>query len=795
VFNFQRRNEGSWVGKHAFKKIGVILPKAANVAPNIEGVTSSTASEHTASSSSAAKGVAFPSTENKGIAAPGANVDLTVAPATEGENTAAPSAGVVAPVTEGENAVAPSEGVANMGQFGVDICNTACGKYSGSLDTVGSSTSHAFTPPVTLSAFGTSAAASTQNATAGFVVGSSERTASQRTGATGIPISRLLCDQPSAQPTLGMDTGASTLSLGTYAFRVNGSQRQFGGYSPQYVNSSGSWPQPTSTSDWPVHPLGAFIRATGRQVNVAAEGDIEIDTEGDIEVDAEDAMDERADIFMDKDATDAVMEDCAEAAMDGELIVVMDGDDDNAIMDERTDTAMDDVAEAVAAERAGIAMRETLADRFAPFCASSNFCTGAAHFGAASKQRLGTTQFGAAGSFNSGMASGFALFGAPSSSNSGAGNGFGPSTVYFGGANGFGFGAVQLGATGSINASTVQSGAATNFDTGAVQSGDADGFGAGAAHLGTASEQSSDAAPLGTTNEESLGAALFIAASNAGSGAVNSALRGEPNNAEDPGWDTDGFMAGDTYSRPANGSSSATRYSSDGKFSAGSGYNATTGAESDDVLVPVSGTNMNTALVSESSAYPSNAMAPATSANAAPVPAHGTDAGAAIVLAPDTSANATLALVPSVGSSNSLAPATSISINGVVDSITLLGLSGGTAASTALAGASATDSAPAIGTSTTVYVGESDGIHEYEKTLEASETGLVNRTALLARPQPAEDPEIGEASEMASGPSLVTDAGAAIVSAHGTDAGTTLALAPAPTFGPSGGPIPPIATS
>ncbi|KAJ2014604.1 hypothetical protein IWW57_005836, partial [Coemansia sp. S610] len=290
-----------------------------------------------------------------------------------------------------------------------------------------------------------------------------------------------------------------------------------------------------------------------------------------------------------------------------------------------------------------------------------------------------------------------------------------------------------------------------------------------------------------------LGAALFTAASNAGSGAVNSALRGEPNNAEDSGWDTDGFMAGNTCSRPANGSSSATRYSSDGKFSAGSGSSATTGAESDDALAPVSGADMNTALVSESGAYPSDAMAPATSANAAPVPAHGTDAGAAIVLAPDTSANATLAPVPSIGSSNGLAPATSISINGVVDSITLLGLSGGTAASTALAGASAADSAPAIGTSTTVYVGESDGIHEYEKTLEASETGLVNTTALLARPRPAEDLEISEASEMASGPSLVTDAGAAIVSAHGTDAGATLALAP--IFGPSGGPIPPIATS
>ncbi|KAJ2681941.1 hypothetical protein IWW39_006190 [Coemansia spiralis] len=202
---------------------------------------------------------------------------------------------------------------------------------------------------------------------------------------------------------------------------------------------------------------------------------------------------------------------------------------------------------------------------------------------------------------------------------------------------------------------------------------------------------------------------------------------------------------------------------------------------------------MNTALVLESGAYLSDALVPATSANAAPVPAHGTDAGAAIFLAPDASANATLAPVPSVGPSNSLAPATSISINDVIDSITLLGLSGGTAASTALAGASAADSAPAIGTSMTVYVRESDGIHEYEKMLEASETGLVNRTALLARPQPAKDPEIGEASEMASGPSLVTDAGTAIVSAHGTDAGTTLALAP--TFGPSGGPIPPIATS
>ncbi|KAJ2334680.1 hypothetical protein GGH91_005642, partial [Coemansia sp. RSA 2671] len=92
VFNFQRRNEESWVGEHAFKKIGIILPKAANMTPNTEDVTSSTASEHTASLGSAAKGVAFPSTENKGIAAPGANVDLTVAPATEGENTAAPSA-------------------------------------------------------------------------------------------------------------------------------------------------------------------------------------------------------------------------------------------------------------------------------------------------------------------------------------------------------------------------------------------------------------------------------------------------------------------------------------------------------------------------------------------------------------------------------------------------------------------------------------------------------------------------------------------------------------------------------
>ncbi|KAJ1814254.1 hypothetical protein LPJ60_006095, partial [Coemansia sp. RSA 2675] len=565
-----------------------------------------------------------------------------------------------------------------------------------------------------------------------------------------------------------MDTGASTLSLGTYAFRVNGSQRQFGGYSPQYVNSSGSWPQPTSTSDWPVHPLGAFIRATGGQVNAAAEGDIEIDAEGDIEVDAEDTMDE-------------------------EPIVVMDEDDGNAIMDERADTAMDDVAEAVAAEHDGIAMRETLADRFAPFCAPSNFGTGAAHFGAASKQRLGTTQFGAAGSFNSGMASQFALFGAPSSSNSSAGNGFGPSTVYFGGANGFDASAAQSGAATSFGEVAGQFSAANSYDAGAVPSGGADGFGAGAAHLGTASEQSSDAAPLGTTNEESLGAALFIAASNAGLGAVNSALRGEPNNAEDSGWDTDGFNAGDTCSRPANGSSSATRYSLDGKFSAGSGSSATTGAESDDALAPVSGADMNTALVSESGAYPSDPMAPATSANAAPVPAHGTDAGAAIVLAPDPSANATLAPVPSIGSSNGLAPATSISINGVVDSIALLGLSGGTAASTALAGASAADSAPAIGTSATVYVGETDGIHEYEETLEASETGLVNRTALLARPKPAEDLEIGEASEMASGPSLVTDAGAAIVSAHSTDAGATLALAP--IFGPSGGPIPPIATS
>ncbi|KAJ2016397.1 hypothetical protein IWW57_005528, partial [Coemansia sp. S610] len=564
VFNFQRRNEESWVGEHAFKKVGIILPKAANMTPNTEGVTSSTASRHTASSSSAVKDIASPSTKNKGIAAPGAIVDLTVVPSADDERAAtlaltttallrlSPRArtllrralskstsssltprtdqGVVAPSTEGKNTVAPSEGVANMGQFGVDICNTACGKYSGSLDTVSSSTSHALTSPVTPSAFGTSAAASTQNATAGFVVGSSERTASQRTGATGIPISRLLCDQPSAQPTLGMDTGASTLSLGTYAFRVNGSQQQFGGYAPQYVNSSGSWPQPTSTSDWPVRPLAAFIRAAGGQVNAAAEGDIEIDAESDIEVDAEDTIDE-------------------------EPIVVMGEDDDNAIMDERADTAMDDVAEAVTAEHDGIAMRETLADRFAPFCASSNFGTGAAHFGAASKQRLGTTQFGAAGSFNSGMASQFALLGAPSSSNSSAGNGFGPSTVYFGGANGFDASAAQSGAATSFGEVAGQFSAATSFGEVAVQSGDADSFGAGAAHLGTASEQSSDAAPLGTTNEESLGAALFTAASNAGSGAVNSALHGEPNNAEDSGWDTASVPA----SSPALDSDSSSR--------------------------------------------------------------------------------------------------------------------------------------------------------------------------------------------------------------------------------------------
>ncbi|KAJ2679859.1 hypothetical protein IWW39_006459, partial [Coemansia spiralis] len=141
VFNFQHRNEGSWVGKHAFKKIGVILPKAANMAPNTEDVTSSTASERTASSSSAVKDVTSPSTENKGITTPGAIVDLAVAPSaddervvtpsandncaavpvTEGENTAAPSAvdeHVIAPSTKGKNTVAPSEGVANMGQFG-----------------------------------------------------------------------------------------------------------------------------------------------------------------------------------------------------------------------------------------------------------------------------------------------------------------------------------------------------------------------------------------------------------------------------------------------------------------------------------------------------------------------------------------------------------------------------------------------------------------------------------------------------------------------------------------------------
>ncbi|KAJ2680859.1 hypothetical protein IWW39_006412, partial [Coemansia spiralis] len=193
VFNFQCRNEGSWVGKHAFKKIGIILPKAANVAPNTEGITSSMASRRTALSSSAVKDVASPSTENKGITTPGAIIDLAIAPSaddewvvipstndncaaapvTEGENTAVLSTvneHVIALSTEGKNTVVPSEGVANMGQFGIDICNTACGKYSGSLDTVGSSTLHALTLPVTLGAFGTSATASSQNDMASFVI-------------------------------------------------------------------------------------------------------------------------------------------------------------------------------------------------------------------------------------------------------------------------------------------------------------------------------------------------------------------------------------------------------------------------------------------------------------------------------------------------------------------------------------------------------------------------------------------------------------------------------------------------
>ncbi|KAJ2692579.1 hypothetical protein H4218_006319 [Coemansia sp. IMI 209128] len=657
---------------------------ASKVAASDGIVVPSTGAEGIATPS--AEGIATPSAE--GIATPSAEDALAVAPSPEDNGIVTPSANderaaalsadeehIASPSTEGENTVAPSEGVANMGQFGVDICNTACGKYSGSLDTVGSSTSHALTPLVIPSAFGTSAAVSSQNDTASFVAGSSEHPASRGTGATGAPVSGLFPDQPSAQPTLGMDAGASTLSLSSSVFRVNGSQPQFGGRAPQSVDSSGSWPQPasTSTSDWPVRPLAAFISVTGGQVNAAAEGDIEIDAEGDIEVDAEDAMEERADF----------------------------------------------------------AMRETLAEIFAPVGTVSNFGTGVAHLGAASEQRLGTTQFGAAESFNSGVASRFALFGAPSGSSSGVGNGFGSSTAHFGGASSFGssaatgFGEVaeQLGAAGNIDASamqfdtvtsfgvgTVQSGATTNFgvgagqfgaansyDAGIVQSGDADGFGAGAAHLGTASEQSSDAAPLNTTSEESLGAALFTAASNAGSGAVNSALRGEPNNAEDSGWDTDGFMAGATYSLPANGSDSATRYSSDGEFGAGSGSSAATGAESND----------------------------------APAPA------------------------PSIGSSNSSAPATSISINDVVNGFTSLGLSGGTAASTALAQASAADSVLAVGTTTTVYVKESDGIHEYEETIEASGTVPVYRTTFPADPQQAEDSDnISEASDLASGLSL-----------------------------------------
>ncbi|KAJ2732016.1 hypothetical protein IW152_004107 [Coemansia sp. BCRC 34962] len=235
---------------------------------------------------------------------------------------------------------------------------------------------------------------------------------------------------------------------------------------------------------------------------------------------------------------------------------------------------------------------------------------------------------------------------------------------------------------------------------------------------------------LYVANEQSLGATQSSVLGGYGAGAANSDLHSKPNEAEDLGWDTGGFMAGDTYSNPANMSNSVTDHNSNGKSSAGPGSTAATGDDLTSMPIPATMPGDNS-IGNMAAAY-------------APTP--GTDADAA------------LASAPSTDPSDDSIPATATSVSGIVDMVTSLRPGVGADASTAMVQASAADSAPVASTSKTVYAKERDGIHEYKETLKASGTVPVYRPTLPARLQPTEGPDVSQISEMANGLSLGTDA-------------------------------------
>ncbi|KAJ2733340.1 hypothetical protein IW152_003176 [Coemansia sp. BCRC 34962] len=248
--------------------------------------------------------------------------------------------------------------------------------------------------------------------------------------------------------------------------------------------------------------------------------------------------------------------------------------------------------------------------------------------------------------------------------------------------------------------------------------------------LGATASLGASATQFGVASEQSLGAIQPGVVGGYGTGAANSDFHGEPNKAEDLYWNTDGFMAGDAYSNPTNISNSATDHNSNGKSSAGSGSTVATGDDLANTSIPVT-------LPGDDSI--DNMVA-------------------AYALAPGTDVDAALASAPVTDLSDDSIPATATSVSNIVDIVISLRLGVGTDMNTAVVQASAADLAPVASTSRTIYAKERDGIHEYEETLEASGTVPVYRSTLPARPQPTEDPDVGQISEIANGLSLGTDA-------------------------------------
>ncbi|KAJ2490279.1 hypothetical protein IWW37_003311 [Coemansia sp. RSA 2050] len=248
--------------------------------------------------------------------------------------------------------------------------------------------------------------------------------------------------------------------------------------------------------------------------------------------------------------------------------------------------------------------------------------------------------------------------------------------------------------------------------------------------LGATASLGASTTQFGVASEQSLGAIQPGVVGGYGTGAANSDFHGEPNKAEDLYWNTDGFMAGDAYSNPTNISNSATDHNSNGKSSAGSGSTVATGDDLANTSIPVT-------LPGDDSI--DNMVA-------------------AYALAPGTDVDAALASAPVTDLSDDSIPATATSVSNIVDIVISLRLGVGTDVNTAVVQASAADLAPVASTSRTIYAKERDGIHEYEETLEASGTVPVYRSTLPARPQPTEDPDVGQISEIANGLSLGTDA-------------------------------------